>query len=462
MDFERDVQTFIEQNVAKFELELRDLAKAEADRRRAAKADAAAAALALADRAQSMLEVQLADEKTNRHRFEVLCGEAVRVQVTNEVLTIHLSVLSQLTYFQSYLERWANSPKEVIALNLPSPCTIDDLLALLHHLYGFEIELPSLGSALRVSLVASVLGASDVALNELSGSIARLARNSDDEAAVRLFLSHYELPGIFAGLCVEGEVPMSAEDLKAMAISAAKAPDTPDGTTSRAVVASAVGARSGVLAGIQLAPRSLDTLNGLHEVGLRWLLTLQEACDAKQADAFYTWASTAQHRKGLCDLDAFRSHAAALLQEGFANHLRKNGSTDAIRIGASRECREGYHKDNYNFPNVLFAGSATVVHSALPAAIRRERTVLLESVAPEDLASILDPEVLSALRRNLPATTQLCKHTDAVKAWVQAGKVQERMAALTIESRRVAIAAVARHLGDVQPELVQALQHELA
>ena len=158
MEFELAVAAFAEESIGGFRLRVAALKQEAVVQNRAVKQTKVEAERTRIERAEAALERTLGDQPDpDPGNVSVLCGEVARVRVNGgNVLAAHLSVLGRMDFFAVYLARWADSGDEVLELELPEPCSSKDFLTLLRRLYGLNLELASLGAALRAAQLLPV------------------------------------------------------------------------------------------------------------------------------------------------------------------------------------------------------------------------------------------------------------------------------------------------------------------
>eukprot|EP01047_Picozoa_sp_COSAG01_P046526 COSAG01_NODE_4377_length_5085_cov_6.039110_7_plen_386_part_00 len=384
------------------------------------------------------------------------------------MLVVHLAVLGQLEYFVAYLARWADG-SETLELELPEPCDSGDFLTLLRHLYGMQLELTSLGAALRAALVGSFLGAGDNILAQIRFAIPKLVQTADDAAAVRLFLSCRELPDMFADLCPVARAPMSSKQITEMVKSAVFARQTfsvlgseeeleseddrqiddEECLQRRQLAATAVAARH--------FPEDLVVYTNTGDAhGCRWFLGMhaEHVSATRRIELFVA---------GTQDLSHVDDEIKLIWQEEFARHLRTHPSVTAVAIAAQSYYRGDSFAEQERrriYTNIFFAESPTI-RAALAIALRQggEVAATLGSAKPDDLSKILDLDVLSALEDDVPCLTKLIGHY-AFTHWLKSD-AEGKLAAMSFEGRRAVCAELSTKLAELDPAIVAIVQSEL-
>jgi hypothetical protein len=101
------LESAMQESIANFTLKAEALRADAAIAKSAADAAAAEAAHALTQRARSVLNSSLAANCKPAPTIAPFRGGAVRVRMDGDVLTLHLNVVSKLSYFTAYLTRWS-------------------------------------------------------------------------------------------------------------------------------------------------------------------------------------------------------------------------------------------------------------------------------------------------------------------------------------------------------------------
>ena len=144
----------------------------------------------------------------------------VEVRVDGSVMHLHADVAKQSEYFTACL---AWRPENVVDLELPAPCSLQDFLPLVHHMYTqAPFEISNLDTALRLAVLAGMLLLPKRTVSGIAEEIRRLLKTDDDEVALEVFLEQHQLPADLAATCLpdRGE-RMSLDKFEAMIQSAA-------------------------------------------------------------------------------------------------------------------------------------------------------------------------------------------------------------------------------------------------
>eukprot|EP00930_Biecheleria_cincta_P070746 TRINITY_DN58361_c0_g1_i1.p1 TRINITY_DN58361_c0_g1~~TRINITY_DN58361_c0_g1_i1.p1 ORF type:complete len:462 (-),score=90.92 TRINITY_DN58361_c0_g1_i1:158-1543(-) len=385
---------------------------------------------------------------------ELFLSDIVRLRIKSQTLNVHSSVLQKWPYFATLLSgRWSEA--DILDLNLPEPCSLSDFLVLLEYMYSAHkvpFVFQNLGSALRVTLVASMLLVDDHMLADIAAGLSRTVTSKSDAIAFKTFVEAHQLPAVFASIVsMEEGVPMDIEAFKKMVASAASVNDAQKQRVAQKIIAAQV-------------------INGRrYEQAIREALVLPETgctCFFPRAAGGGWWFELMLKHAGAghitevlhklsnlifcCSSCTGRATLQRSWQPSFYAHAQASRNPDIAALGIS------------GLNAVLSFGHSTEGLQALCKILRQPGSSAiskkLEESHPSVLGKLLSQEVLSAISNQKPIIAKMCTDPGSLRSWATV----ELLQALQCESRRTVCYVLAADMAQLTPDVVQVLEATLA
>jgi len=329
---------------------------------------------------------------------------------------------------------------------------LEDFLVLVRRVYSAEhvpVVFESLGSALRVALVASMLLVDDQTLAEIAVALAHTVMTKEQVIAFRSFVQHYQLPAAFATIFSSEEVaPIDVDDFKQMVASTAACNDRQQQEFAEKIVASQVSFehKQALCEAVEWPEHGCKCY--LPNLGSAWWLDM--VMKHASADQVMTVLFKISNVAGPCCENCVGDVSfVQCLRNSFFAYARKARTHEVDLIGI---CTQGHA--------FSFSNSAEGLQLLSEALRRPGSTMIVRKMAecaPSILVGLLSQQVLNAIPDQKKIIDKLCSNRTVLRNWA----TSEQLNALPLDSRVAVCSTLVSQMSMLSNDVLQVLRATL-